>query len=99
MLPTKQPDFSMLGMVQGSMTATQSSPENQDRDFSILASTLVLNGITVKPQSGNTIVATLNGQAKVYEVSSPLSGPYCWEFTDNERRIRVHAKFLKVAPP
>ncbi len=97
-LPTKQPDYSVLGLAQGSMTPMQSNPENQDRDFSVLASALVLNSVVVLPQSGDLITATLNGTARIYEVSTPLSGPYPWEWTDNETRIRIHAKFLRAAP-
>jgi hypothetical protein len=96
-LPTKQPDFSILGMVQGSMVALQAAPENQDRDFSVLAAKLILNGVTVLPQSGDLITATLDGTARIYEVSTPLSGPYPWEYTDAERRLRIHTKFLRAA--
>lgn len=96
-LPTKQPDFSVLGMAPGSMVPQQANPENQDVDFSVLASALVLNGVAVQPQSGALITATLAGTSKIYEVSTPLSGPYPWEGTDAETRYRIHTKFLRAA--
>lgn len=96
-LPTRQPDFSILGLAQANTTAFQGNPENQGRDFSILASALILGGVLTHPQSGDKITATLNGAARIYEVETPAGGTYPWEWTDNERRLRVHTKFLRAA--
>jgi hypothetical protein len=94
-LPSRLPDYSVLGLVPTGVTALQMNPANQDHDFSILTSVLVMSGVSFLPASGDIIRYTINGVSRQYEVQTPVSGPYAWDYTDDEQRVRVHTKFLK----
>lgn len=76
-----------------------SSPDGKSRvvwgdaDWLIEAADLVLDGAAVKPLKGDRIAATINGEACVFEASTP-TGETVWRWSDHmgRTRVRVHCK-------
>jgi len=63
----------------------------QSRDFLILASSLVLSGVTVLPESGDKIVEVDQGVTYTYEVSAPGKQPP-YSIDTYRQELRIHTK-------
>jgi hypothetical protein len=69
-----------------------------DRDYLIPAAKLVLGGVQVEPQMGDTVRETMGDEVFVYEVLAPAGEP-AWRWSDPHRRmLRVHAKHIGTEP-
>ena len=67
-----------------------------DRDFLIAPSELVLAGLQVLPERGDTIRESLDGKVYIYEVNAPGSEPP-WRWSDPHRRLlRIHTKQIGI---
>ena len=67
-----------------------------DRDFLISPDELVLAGLQVIPERGDTIREADNGKIYVYEVNVPGSEP-TWRWSDPHRRLlRIHTKQIGI---
>lgn len=67
-----------------------------DRDFLIPPDELVLAGLQVIPERGDTIREADNGKIYVYEVNVPASEP-TWRWSDPHRRLlRIHTKQIGI---
>jgi len=62
----------------------------QSRDFTVLASDLVLGGSATRPQRGDTIRESMEGIEQTHEVSAP-GGATHFRFLDPyEKVVRIH---------
>jgi hypothetical protein len=63
-----------------------------DRDFLIAPDELILAGLQVLPERGDTIHETLNGIVYIYEVNAPGAEPP-WRWSDpHHTLLRIHTK-------
>ncbi len=64
----------------------------ESRDFLILASELILDGIATIPERGDVIEKQAGDQTLQYEVTAPGKEP-CWRYSDLHRQtLRIHTK-------
>ena len=67
-----------------------------DRDFLIAPSDLVLAGLQVLPERGDTIRESLDGKVYIYEVNAPGSEPP-WRWSDpHQKLLRIHTKQIGI---
>jgi hypothetical protein len=67
-----------------------------DRDFLIPPDELVLAGLQVIPERGDTIRETDNGKIYIYEVNAPGGEP-TWRWSDPHRKLlRIHTKQIGI---
>jgi hypothetical protein len=65
-----------------------------DRDFLIPAANLVLNGITVTPETGDRITETVGLNTSTFEVMA-YGGEPPWRYSDPfGKLLRIHTKFI-----
>ncbi len=67
-----------------------------DRDFLIQPTDLVIAGLPILPERGDTIRETQSGKTYIYEVMAPGSEPP-WRWSDPHRKLlRIHTKQIGV---
>ena len=91
--------YSQLGLSPTAFDLTQGNPINMNRDFSLLASDLVINGQQVLPQEGDEVwETTSDGVTAVYQVMPTQQGGLAWEYETGYRgpqaRLTVHTKYV-----
>ena len=71
---------------------------NTDSEWLILASDLVLDGVLMKPEKGDTIaVNTREGETEFYVVLPPMDGERCWRASDKfGDSLLVFAKYRRT---
>lgn len=95
------------GGMSASLTVTMQTPVFEDdtdfgritseiKDFIIQADDLIIGGLTVQPERGDTITVSINSEDRVYEVVG-LQGEPPWRYSDPYNvMIRVHATRVRV---
>jgi len=69
----------------------------ESRDYLVLAVSLVLDSVTVKPEPGDRVVEVDGATTRTYEVMRPGSEP-CWRWSDPfNRTLRIHTKLVETA--
>lgn len=63
-----------------------------DRDYLIDPIDLVIDGVTVVPEPGDTIEETINGTLKTFEVLPPGEGEASYKQSAYYRSMRIHTK-------
>lgn len=63
------------------------------RDYLVDVADYVINGVAVEPQPGDEILQELDGQTRVFEISSPGSSEPPWRYSDSlQTRYRIHTR-------
>ncbi len=84
------------------VSATGSAPPDpakSERNFSIMASDLILDDVPFQPVTTDEIIETIDGVGYVYRVANPSSGASCWEYETGYMlghplaRIMIHTKY------
>lgn len=74
-------------------------PAKPERNFSIMASELVIDEVAIKPVTTDEIIETIDGINHVYRVANPQNGFPCWEYETGYMenhplaRLLIHTKY------
>lgn len=91
------PPQSMLGYEPGAVDMLQPSPVNTDKVFFVMASEYKPAGVVSKPVDGDEILRTVGGVTRTYEIMAPQSGGRAWELIDDDKQLKINAKFISEA--
>ena len=68
-----------------------------DRDFLIAPLDLIIAGLAITPERGDTILETVGTKIYTYEVNAPGGEP-AWRWSDPHRSLyRIHTKEIGIA--
>jgi len=68
-----------------------------DRDFLIAPLDLIIAGLAITPERGDTILETVGTKVYTYEVNAPGGEP-AWRWSDPHRSLyRIHTKEIGIA--
>jgi hypothetical protein len=75
-------------------------PARPERNYSVMASDLVIDDVPIQPITTDEIIETIDGIHHVYRVANPQNGFPCWEFESGYMqnhplaRILIHCKYV-----